>query len=65
MEQKLAEKNKLASNQVNAIMKVNASYLICQERFKGIVEKLAKELELKRDQLEKLEEAIRDEEENI
>lgn len=54
LEVKLVEKRGLASNQVNAIMK---------ERFKGIVEKLANELYLKREQLESLEEDIRNEDE--
>ncbi|KAJ3328002.1 hypothetical protein HDU91_004220 [Kappamyces sp. JEL0680] len=54
MEVKLAEKNDQVSNQVNLIMK---------ERFRGIVEKLARELELKREQLEKLQEEINEQEE--
>ncbi|KAI8899633.1 TAFII55 protein conserved region-domain-containing protein [Globomyces pollinis-pini] len=49
LENKLNEKNALANNQVNAIMK---------SRFKGIVDKLAAELALKREQLSKLEEEI-------
>ncbi|KAJ3250996.1 hypothetical protein HK103_002936 [Boothiomyces macroporosus] len=55
LEAKLAEKNQLAQNQVNEIMK---------ERFKGIVNKLSMELVLKREQLEKLEVEIRNEEED-
>jgi transcription initiation factor TFIID subunit 7 len=55
LESKLHEKNMLVENQVNAIMK---------ERFKGIVSKLAMELSHKKEQLQKVEQEILNEEED-
>jgi transcription initiation factor TFIID subunit 7 len=55
LESKLHEKNMQVENQVNAIMK---------ERFKGIVSKLAMELSHKKEQLQKVEEEILNEEED-
>lgn len=52
LEQKLAEKNQLVNNQVNAIMK---------ERFQGIVDKLVSEINLKKDSLKKLSEEVQKE----